>query len=198
MKIKTENTELIYTALFAGLWGVVEVTIGTILHASRIPFRGSLLTIVAIILITTSRFFINYKGSILALCSVAATIKLITLPGFNITPFIAIMMEGIIGEIVFSIMKYNLLSSVLAGSLIMIYTLLHSLFMQGVFFGLGIYNVYIDLMNSIGRGLNYEGEISYIMIPLIIIAYIIVGGAAGLFGWKTANRTYEILTAESE
>jgi hypothetical protein len=196
MKNETENSELIYTALFAGLWGVMEVTVGTILHASRLPFRGTLLTIAAVVIITIARSFINYRGSILALCTAAATIKLITLPGFNITPFIAIMMEGLIGEAVFTLLKYNLWSCVVAGSSIMIYTLLHSLIMQGVFFGMGIYNVYIDLMNSVGKGLNYEGEMSYIMIPVIIVLYIIVGGAAGIFGWKTANRSKEILAAE--
>jgi len=196
MKNITNNSELIYTALFAGLWGVMEVTVGTILHTSRLPFRGTLLTIAAVVIITIARSFINYRGSILALCTAAATIKLITLPGFNITPFIAIMMEGLIGEAVFTLMKYKLWACVVAGSSIMIYTLLHSLIMQGVFFGMGIYNVYIDLMNSLGKGLNYDGEMSYIMIPIIISLYLIVGGAAGVFGWKTANRSKEILAAE--
>ena len=193
MKKDLDNNECVATALFGALWGVIEVSLGTILHASKIPFRGTVLTIIAVVLITISRSFINYKGSIIVISSVAATLKLITLPGFNITPFIAIMMQGIIAEIVFSSLTYNLISSLLTGSLILLYTLIHSLIMQGIFFGFGIYNVYMGIMNSIGKAINYEGEMSLILIPVIVFLYIFFGAVAGWFGYATATRAKEIL-----
>ncbi|HMN17371.1 MAG TPA: ECF transporter S component [Ignavibacteriaceae bacterium] len=193
MKKDLDYNELITTALFGALWGVIEISLGTILHASKIPFRGTALTIIAVVLITTSRSFINYKGSVIAISTVAATLKLVTLPGFNITPFIAILMQGIIAEIIFSFFNYNFISSLLAGSAIMFYTLVHSLLMQGVFFGLGIYNVYIQVLNSAGKAINYEGEMSLILIPVIVLLYIISGAGAGWFGFTTANRTKELL-----
>jgi ABC-type thiamin/hydroxymethylpyrimidine transport system permease subunit len=193
MKNDLDYNELITSALFGALWGVIEVFLGTILHASKIPFRGTVLTIIAVVLITTSRSFINYKGSMIAISAVAATLKLITLPGFNITPFIAIIMQGIIAEIVFSFFNYNFISSLFAGSSIMLYTLIHSLIMQGIFFGLGIYNVYIELLNSIGRAMNYDGQMSLVLIPIIILLYILFGAGAGWYGYATANRTKQIL-----
>ncbi len=193
MKKEIDKNEFAFTALFGALWGIIEISFGTILHASKIPFRGTALTIIAVVLITISRSFINYKGAMIGISSVAATLKLITLPGFNITPFIAIMMQGIIAEIVFSSLTYNLISSLLAGSLILLYTLIHSLIMQGIFFGFGIYNVYMGIINSIGKAINYEGEMSLILIPVIIFLYIIFGATAAWFGYATAIRTKEIL-----
>jgi hypothetical protein len=193
MENNKRKNEIILTALFGTLWGVIEISIGTLLHASKMPFRGTLLTIIAVVIIIISRSFVNYKGSLVAISSVAAAIKLITLPGFNITPFLAIMIEGIIGEMVFSIFSYSLFSSLISGSLILLYTLTHSLIMQGVFFGFGIYNVYLEILNSIGKAINYNGEISYLLIPVIILIYILLGMAAGWFGWKTAKRSKEIL-----
>lgn len=193
MQKELNYNEFITTALFGALWGVIEVFLGTILHASKIPFRGTALTIIAVVLITTSRSFINYKGSMITISAVAATLKLITLPGFNITPFIAIIMQGIIAEIVFSFFNYNLISSLFAGSSILMYTLIHSLIMQGIFFGLGIYNVYIELLNSIGKAINYDGQMSLVLIPVIFLLYILFGAGAGWFGYLTANRTKEIL-----
>jgi len=181
------------TALFSALWAAIELSIGTILHASKIPFRGTILTIIAIIIITTSRSFVNYKGSIIAISSVTATLKLVTLPGFNITPFFAIFIEGLIGEIIFSLFSYSRLTSIITGSLTLLYTLIHSLIMQGVFFGFGIYKVYLGILNSIGKEINYRGEISYLIIPLMVFAYILLGAFAGWFGWKTAKRAKEIL-----
>jgi len=193
MKKEIDQNEFISTALFGALWGLIEISLGTILHASKIPFRGTVLTIIAVVIITISRSFINYKGSMTAISSVAATLKLITLPGFNITPFIAIMMQGIIAEIVFSFFTYSFISSLLTGSLILLYTLIHSLIMQGIFFGFGIYNVYLEILNSIGKAINYEGEMSLILIPLIVFLYIFIGAGAGWFGYVTSNRTKEIL-----
>jgi hypothetical protein len=181
------------TALFSALWTAIELSIGTLLHASKIPFRGTILTIIAIILITISRSFVNYKGSIIAISSVTATLKLVTLPGFNITPFFAIFIEGLIGEIVFSLFSYSRLTSIINGSLTLLYTLIHSLIMQGVFFGFGIYKVYLGIINKIGKEMNYNGEISYLVVALIILSYLILGAFAGWFGWKTAKRAKEIL-----
>lgn len=196
MNKNLSKNEIVMTALFGALWGVIELTLGTVLHAAKLPFRGTLLTIVAVVLISISRSFVNYKGSILAISSVAASLKLITIPGFNITPFLAIMIEGIIGELVFSILSYNLISSLITGALILLYTLIHSFVMQGVFFGFGIYNVYLDLINSIGKSINYKGEISYLIVPIIVLMYILFGLFAGWFGWATANRAREILKEE--
>jgi len=193
MEKDLRKNDIILTALFGALWGVIELSLGTVLHASKLPFRGTILTIVAVVLISVSRSFITYKGSVIAISSVAASLKLITIPGFNITPFIAIIVEGIIGELVFTVLSYNFISSLITGSLILIYTLIHSFVMQGVFFGFNIYNVYIDIINSIGKSINYKGEISYLVIPLIVFIYILLGSLAGWFGWAAANRAKEIL-----
>jgi len=193
MEKDLRKNDIILTALFGALWGVIELSLGTVLHASKLPFRGTILTIVAVVLISVSRSFITYKGSVIAISSVAASLKLITIPGFNITPFIAIIVEGIIGELVFTVLSYNFISSLITGSLILIYTLIHSFVMQGVFFGFNIYNVYIDIINSIGKSINYKGEISYLIIPLIVFIYIFLGSLAGWFGWAAANRAKEIL-----
>src|SRR5690606_134449 len=193
MEKDLRKNDIILTALFGTLWGVIELSLGTVLHASKLPFRGTMLTIVAVVLISVSRSFITYKGSVIAISSVAASLKLITIPGFNITPFIAIMVEGIIGELVFSVLSYNFISALITGSLILLYTLIHSFVMQGVFFGFSIYNVYLDIINSIGKSINYKGEISYLVIPLIVFIYILLGSLAGWFGWAAANRAKEIL-----
>src|SRR5690606_8335737 len=116
MEKDLRKNDIILTALFGALWGVIELSLGTVLHASKLPFRGTILTIVAVVLISVSRSFITYKGSVIAISSVAASLKLITIPGFNITPFIAIIVEGIIGELVFTVLSYNFISSLITRS----------------------------------------------------------------------------------
>ncbi len=196
MSKNLQQNDITITAIFGAFWGVIEVTLGTMLQISKIPFRGTFLTLIAIFIIMVSRSFLNYKGAILSVSFTAASLKLISIVGFNITPFFAIIMEGLIAELIFLLFPYSVFSSVAAGSLILFYTLIHGLIMQGIFFGPGIYGVYITIINGIGGEISYNGELSYLVIPVIVVFYLCTGGLMGWFGWKSGERAHEILSEE--
>ncbi len=191
------RNEIAVTAVFGAFWGVIEITLGTMLQISKIPFRGTFLTLIAIFIIIVSRSFLNYKGAIIAVSATAASLKLIAVSGVNVTPFIAIIMEGFIGEVIFLLFPFTLFSVIAAGSLILVYTLIHGLIMQGIFFGPGIYQVYLEIINGLGREINYNGELAYAMVPLIVSSYILLGGVMGWYGWRTGKRALEILGEEA-
>ncbi len=96
---KLSESNLVNTAVFAALWGVTEVYVGTLLHASKLPFRGSIMSLAAILILVGARAVLNYKGSLILLGIVTATFKLFLGMGFNITPFLAIIIESLIAEI---------------------------------------------------------------------------------------------------
>ncbi|MDZ7767544.1 MAG: hypothetical protein U5K00_24525 [Melioribacteraceae bacterium] len=97
---KLSESNLVNTAVFAAAWGLAEISIGTFLHASKIPFRGALMSLAAIAILVTARSVLNYKGSLLLLGIVTATFRLFLGVGFNITPFAAIIIESLIAEVI--------------------------------------------------------------------------------------------------
>ncbi len=185
--------ELFRTALFGVLWGIVEITIGTVLHSAKIPFRGTLISLIAVCLIICGRHFADYRGATFTMGAIAASIKLLAGAGFNITPFTAIIFEALIAEIIFSVFGYRKLTALLTGALIMLYTFVHGIIMQGIFLGFDVYKIYVRIIHELSSSLNIDGYPILMTVILIIIFYAGAGMFSALIGWKVARRTKEII-----
>lgn len=181
---KLSESNLVNTAVFAALWGVTEVYVGTLLHASKLPFRGSIMSLAAILILVGARAVLNYKGSLILLGIVTATFKLFLGMGFNLTPFIAIIIESLIAEIMLNRIGFNGFTSLLTGIIIMFYTLIHGLIMQAIFLGTDIYRIYYDIILQLTNYLGFTQNHVLILLILLPIIYLSIGASVGLFGWS--------------
>lgn len=187
----TPRNELINVAVFAAIWGFSEIVLGTILNSARIPFRSIIMAFIAAVVLISAKPFNPLKGSLILIGAVTATLKLFISAGFNVTPFIAILIESCIAEAVFAIGSYNRISSSIVGLIILIYTLLHALIMQSFFLGVEIYSVYYKMALKFAEELGLTKTfINYIVIS-IPITYILTGLLAGFTGWRLGNKIKE-------
>lgn len=190
---KLSESNLVNTAVFAALWGVTEVYIGTMLHASKLPFRGSVMSLAAILILVGARAVLNYKGSLILLGIVTATFKLFLGMGFNITPFLAIIIESLIAEIILNRIGFNGFTSMLSGLTIMLYTLIHGLVMQAIFLGTDIYKIYYDIILQLTNHLGFTQNHVLILLILLPILYLSIGASIGLFGWSVGKNILILL-----
>ncbi|MFC2131739.1 hypothetical protein ACFLSQ_09915, partial [Bacteroidota bacterium] len=156
-KIILSQREILYTALFGAIWGIVELSLGTSLHLMKIPFRGIILSTFAIIVLTSAKPFVPYKGSLVLIGAITATFKAMSI-GFVITPVMAIFFEGLIAEIIFMAFRFNAISSIFTGISIMLYTLMHGLISQAFFFGLNIYRIYFETLSKTLNFINVSED----------------------------------------
>lgn len=190
-KSASTSVDLVNAAVFAAIWGFSEIVLGTILNSARIPFRSIIMAFIAAVVLISAKPFNPKKGSLILIGAVTATLKLFISTGFNITPFIAILIESCIAEAVFAIGSYNRISSSIVGLIILIYTLVHALIMQSFFLGLEIYNVYYKMALKFAEELGLTKTfVDYIVIS-IPITYILTGLLAGITGWRLANKIKE-------
>ncbi|MEX1276067.1 MAG: hypothetical protein WEE20_09045 [Bacteroidota bacterium] len=184
------------TAIFGALWGLFELTAGTLLHAGRIPFRGVILACGATIILVTARQFLHYRGALILMGAVASGLKTVSLGGFVLTPILAIVIESVGAEIVFGLFRYHLPSALLTGGFILLYTFAHGLLAQGVFFGLEIYAVYARILGELFSWIRLNPD--YVWIALLALAglHLLLGMTAGFIGWLLAKRTKMYLTEE--
>ncbi|MHB8871848.1 MAG: hypothetical protein ACYC5G_05330 [Candidatus Doudnabacteria bacterium] len=193
MDQKIVREEILYTAIFGALWGVMEVVIGTTLQTTRLPFRGIIMAVMAAIILVTAREFVWYKSSSIVIGAIAAVLKMFSMSGLVITPIAAIMMESFLAEAVFLIFSYNIFSSAVAGALILIYSFSHGLIMHGVFFGSHIYRTYINIISEFASWINVNKENLYLFLIGIGLINVLIGMLAGIIGWKIGKRTRQIL-----
>jgi len=89
--------------LFAALWGVVELTLGSVLHAifpsqANTFLTGVLMGGIGVAVALTGRHFVPNRGSVLLISIVTALLKLLSPGGIKIGPVVAILVEGALME----------------------------------------------------------------------------------------------------
>lgn len=142
------------------------------------------MSLAAILILVGARAVLNYKGSLILLGIVTATFKLFLGMGFNLTPFIAIIIESLIAEIMLNRIGFNGFTSLLTGIIIMFYTLIHGLIMQAIFLGTDIYRIYYDIILQLTNYLGFTQNHVLILLILLPIIYLSIGASVGLFGWS--------------
>jgi len=193
---KLSEGNLVNTSVFGAIWGLAEVSLGSFLHASKIPFRGAIMSLVAVLILISARSVLKYKGSLILLGVVTATFRLFLGVGFNITPFIAIFMEALIAEIIINRIGFNRWTSVLSGILIMVYSLSHGLIMQALFLGADIYKVYYEMILKVTNMISLPENVVLAIIFSIPFLYIFMGAIAGSFGWSVGKQIQLLMEKE--
>ncbi|MGB9912775.1 MAG: hypothetical protein ACPLRO_05350, partial [Candidatus Kapaibacteriota bacterium] len=102
---------------------------------------------------------------------------------------IAIFIEGLIAEIIFSLIRVNLFSSILAGALVVLYPFFHSLFTQTVIFGVDIFKLYNRILSELQQILKINNTIGVLELILFFsILYLLIGSIVGASSfWFSKN-----------
>ncbi len=164
-------------ASFGALWGAVEVTVGSFLHALHLPGTGPFLSAVAAAFLVAQRVMLPRPGLSVATALVAALLKGLSPAGALIGPMLAIFMEGVLAELLFMLLGANALSAFFCGVLAVLWSLLQKLAFQVVLYGGDIIKLYLELL---GRGAAFLGLDPEKGLPLVLLFFLGLACAAGL------------------
>ncbi len=195
----SKSTVLI--GVFGALWGLMEISLGTLVKGLRIPMGGAMLTSVACIIFLTGRYFIRRKFSILIMGGIAATIKVFSVGTVIAGPFMAILIEASIAEILISSLGVNRLSFILTSIVLVIYTIIHPFISQGIIFGANIYKIYLETFHKLADLFHTGYQYMAVIILLYILIHALLGGISGWIAYSLSKRVeneYGQLTEQPE
>ena len=116
---KMNNSIIIWR--ITALWGFSESALGGILHAFKIPVTGLFVGSAAVIFITLIAYFSHEtsdtllrKGTILKATFTVLIIKGFVSPYTPVTAYFAVLLQGFMGEILFSSSKHFKQSTIFA------------------------------------------------------------------------------------
>src|SRR5512143_1595609 len=98
--MKFTTRELVTMAVFGALWGLVEISLGSVLHAINLPLSGMLLSIIGVMVAVIGRLFVSRRGSTLFIGVIAMVLKLFSIGNILIGPMVAIFVEALIAELI--------------------------------------------------------------------------------------------------
>ncbi len=161
------------------LWAIVECGLGGILHALHLPFTGIVLggfslLILRLLALNSSVIFKN----ILLATAVVIAIKAMVNPVVNPAAYIAVLFQGLLSAVVYSVTSSNLIACILLGCIAMLESAAQKLLMVTLFSGKSLW-IGIDMLgNSILKLFNYNSTLPWA--KSIIILYLLLFAIWGI------------------
>jgi hypothetical protein len=178
--------------LFGALWGAVELTLGSVLHAIFPPVANTFLTGVVMagigtaIALTGSRFAPK-RGSVLLIGIVTATLKLLS-AGAKIGPVVAILAESALMEGILWVARAPRPWSFVAGGALAVgWSLPHKFIMMRVLYGQGARAVYNKMVQEGSRMLGMDASLALSILVILLLARLVTGAIGGWCAWQLGD-----------
>jgi len=177
-----KRKSIVSIAVFGTLWGFIEATLGNALHLLNLPFSGSILASIALVIILIARIFNPARGSTFLMAIVAASIKAVSFATVKINPFIAIVMEGALIEVVLLILKPGRLGFFASGLIMALYPILQTIVTKTILFGSNFVPVVLELAEGFSSRVGLNA--GWWILGFYLLAQIILPLLAAYFAWK--------------
>lgn len=195
--IEKEDSSFVIIGRLTALWAFSEAALGGILHAFRIPFKGIFISGSAAILISLIAHFSNHRGAILKSTLLVILIKGLVSPHTPLTAYFAVLLQGIMGELLFFNKSFYRISALLLATITLLFSSVQKILILTIVFGNTLWES-IDEFTSfviskfITEGSDVSIQFSYILIGAYLGLYTISGFFIGLFAGKLPDRIIEI------
>ncbi len=143
------------------------------------------------------------RGTILKATFTVLIIKGFVSPYTPVTAYLAVLLQGVMGEVLFSSSKHFRLSTVLLGLLTLVTSALQKLIILTIVFGNSLWES-IDafakfLLNQFGMNYNSHGlYLSYMIISVYLLIHLVAGIYVGFFAASLPDRIKILYINETE
>lgn len=186
--MKLSTRELATLAVFGALWGVVEISLGSVLKTLNVPLSGVVLAAIGLTVALTGRVFVPKKGGTLFIGVIATFLKLFSLGGVIIGPMIGIMTEALVAELVLSAMgKPRQVSLIAAGALGVAWVLIQPFVTNTLLFGRTLFVVWLDLLDMGSRLLGINTNAAFLILFALLLIHLAIGAFVGWLSWDIAR-----------
>lgn len=191
---KITINQLHITERITALWALSEAALGGVLHAFKIPFTGLFIGGSAVIFITLLALFSQKKGTILKATLIVMIVKALISPHTPVNAYVAVGIQGLMGEFLFRWLKYPRAASISLGIFAMLQSSLQMLIALTVVFGNNLWNS-IDLFGNyvlkqfmIDPSTQSAFSLSVLLVSIYVGLHLLMGIAAGIFGPIAAEK----------
>jgi MFS family permease len=189
--VKKINDIWLKAAVLGGLWATIEIILGSFFHNLRLPFSGTMLAIIGIVLMISFYQKWPEKGLVWRAGLICALMKSISPSAVILGPMLGIMTEALILSFFIYIFGNRLLSFVVAAPLAVFSALIHKIISVIILYGYNIVKLYKNIYYFAVKQLHWQHEDPMIVIYVLMGMYLILGLFAALFGWYIGRLSTE-------
>ena len=185
------NPVWLKASVIGSLWASSEIILGSFLHNAHVPFSGTILTFIGVILLVRSSRFWKVKGIIWRAGLICAVMKTISPSADIFGPMVSIAAEALLLEGVVTLIGSNYIGFILGGGIAVSWSLFYKIINLIIIYGFNIIELYSKLYQFAIKQLNIPMENPWTLIVILFIMDLIIGGAAAVIGIKAGNISEE-------
>jgi hypothetical protein len=186
--MKRSTRELVTIAVFGTLWGIVEMSLGTVLKSLNVPLSGVVLSAIGLTVALVGRVFVPRRGSTLFIGVIATFLKLFSLGGVIIGPMIGIMSEALVAEVLLSVMgKPRRVSFLVAGAGGVLCPLVQPFVTNPLLFGRSLFTVWLDMLDLGSRLFGLDSGAALWAVVVLVAVHAAIGLVAGWLAWDVGR-----------
>ncbi|MBN1296923.1 hypothetical protein JXA80_09090 [bacterium] len=168
------------------LWALSEAGMGGFLHAVKVPFKGTLISSVAVMIICLIAYYSERKmPAIVKAVTIVLIIKMMVSPHSPLMSCFAVGFQAVAGAVLFSVLSHFRSAAFLLGVLSLLECALQRILFLTILYGNSLWdsiNIFIGyLAHQTGIPLNYtDFSPSYLLIFGYMMVYLTVGVFVGI------------------
>jgi hypothetical protein len=183
--MKFSTRELVTLAVFGALWGLDEISLGSVLHALNIPLTGLLLSTVGVMIASIGRLFVPRRGSTIFIGVIAMILKLFSIGNIIIGPMIGILTEAIIAELILDAFpKPSLAAFISACAGAALWVIIQPFVTGLLLWGQSLLIVWLDMLDTGSRLFGISSQAVLWIVLALVALYLAVGALGGWLAWK--------------
>ncbi len=190
--MKFSTRELVTLAVFGALWGLGEISLGSVLHAIDIPLSGLLLSTVGVMIACIARLFVPRRGSTLFIGVIAMVLKLFSIGNVILGPMIAILAEALVAELILDAFgKPSLLAFIVTCAGAALWVFIHPFVTGLLIWGQSLLMVWLDMLDTGARLFGIPSQAVLWIVLALVVLHLLVGSHRRVAGMEARNSVEE-------
>lgn len=173
-----------HAAAFGAMWGALEATVGSFVHALKLPFGGTLLAATGAAFLVALRVVYPRRGVLVAAGLVCAGVKMLSPATVIVGPMVGILVESLLVEAVCWLAGANPVSAALGGALAALWALSQKVLTQIVLYGGPMIALYREILERAERWLGLPRSGGWLVVVPFATLIATIGAAMALAGYR--------------
>ena len=186
--MKFSTRELVTLAVFGALWGLVEISLGSVFHAVNLPLNGMLLSVIGVMVASIGRLFVPRRGSTIFIGIIAMVLKLFSIGNILIGPMVGIFTEALVAELILDIFPNpSMLAFIFTCAGAALWTVIQPFVTGLLLFGRNLVGIWLDLLDLGSRLFGLPSQAALWIVLAIVALHFVIGGIGGWLAWKLGH-----------
>ncbi len=183
--MKFSTRELVLLAVFGALWGLVEISLGSVFHAIHFPLTGMGLSVIGVMIAAMGRMFVPRRGSTLFIGVIALVLKLFSIGNVLVGPMVGIFSEALIAELALDLFAGPSLGALVAACAgAALWTVVQPFVTGVLLFGRNLLMVWLDLLDTGSRLFGLPAQAALAIVLGLVLLHLAAGALGGWTAWK--------------